>query len=75
MPDGCDSDCLLGIGELVEDSIRADPQGHDAMLAMHPIGRFGKPEEIAAVVLFLCSPGAGFTTGIAMPVDGGWTAQ
>ena len=45
------------------------------MLAKHPIGRFGQPGEIAAVVLFLCSPGAAFTTGIAMPVDGGWTAQ
>jgi NAD(P)-dependent dehydrogenase (short-subunit alcohol dehydrogenase family) len=62
---------------VVETDINADMRAnaHDAMLAMHPIGRFGKVEEIASVVLFLCSPGAGFTTGIAMPVDGGWTAQ
>lgn len=55
--------------------MRSDGPSHDFMLAMHPIGRFGKVEEIAEVVLFLCSPGAGFTTGIAMPVDGGFTAQ
>jgi NAD(P)-dependent dehydrogenase (short-subunit alcohol dehydrogenase family) len=55
--------------------MRSDAQAHAALLAMHPIGRFGTVEEIAAVVLFLCSPGAGFTTGIAMPVDGGFTAQ
>jgi NAD(P)-dependent dehydrogenase (short-subunit alcohol dehydrogenase family) len=37
----------------------------------HPIGRFGDSEEIAAVVLYLCSPGAAFITGTALPVDGG----
>jgi NAD(P)-dependent dehydrogenase (short-subunit alcohol dehydrogenase family) len=55
-------------------SARGDDQSHDFLLSKHPIGRFGKVEEIAAVVLFLCSPGASFTTGIAMPIDGGFTA-
>lgn len=54
---------------------RNDPPSRAFMLSKHPIGRFGKVEEIAAAVLFFCSPGAGFTTGIAMPIDGGWTAQ
>jgi NAD(P)-dependent dehydrogenase (short-subunit alcohol dehydrogenase family) len=53
---------------------RGDSQSHDFLLSKHPIGRFGKVEEIAAAVLFLCSPGASFTTGIAMPIDGGFTA-
>ncbi len=39
--------------------------------ARHPIGRFGQSEEVAAAVLYLCSPGAAFITGAALPVDGG----
>jgi NAD(P)-dependent dehydrogenase (short-subunit alcohol dehydrogenase family) len=40
-----------------------------------PIGRLGQGEEIAASVLWLCSPGASFVVGVALPVDGGYTAQ
>jgi len=42
-----------------------------AMKARHPVGRFGKPDEVAAAVLFLASDEASFMTGVAMPVDGG----
>jgi len=44
-------------------------------LANQPIGRLGEPEEIAASVLWLCSPGASFVVGVALPVDGGYTAR
>jgi NAD(P)-dependent dehydrogenase (short-subunit alcohol dehydrogenase family) len=40
-----------------------------------PIGRLGTADEIAAAVLWLCSPGASFIIGVALPVDGGYTAQ
>jgi NAD(P)-dependent dehydrogenase (short-subunit alcohol dehydrogenase family) len=43
--------------------------------AATPIGRLGQGEEIAASVLWLCSPGASFVVGVALPVDGGYTAQ
>jgi NAD(P)-dependent dehydrogenase (short-subunit alcohol dehydrogenase family) len=44
------------------------------MTAKHPVGRLGRPEEIAAAVLYLCSDTAKFTTGTSLKVDGGWLA-
>ena len=43
--------------------------------ADQPVGRLGEPDEIAAAVLWLCSPGASFVLGVALPVDGGFTAH
>lgn len=39
-----------------------------------PIGRLGKPDEIARLALYLCSPAADFMNGAVVPIDGGWTA-
>lgn len=66
--------CPAVIETEINAQARGDNQSHDFLLSKHPIGRFGKVEEISAAVLFLCSPGASFTTGIAMPIDGGFTA-
>lgn len=45
-----------------------------AFIARQPMGRIGKPEEIAALVAYLASDESGFTTGVVHVVDGGWTA-
>ena len=38
-----------------------------------PMGRVGRPEEVAALAVYLASDAAAFTTGTAIPIDGGWT--
>lgn len=48
-------------------------EGRQAVIAQEPVGRMGKPEEIAATVVWLCSDAATFVVGHAMVVDGGQT--
>jgi NAD(P)-dependent dehydrogenase (short-subunit alcohol dehydrogenase family) len=52
-----------------------DPAAMQEFLKQQPIGRMGKPEEIAAAVLWLCSPASSFVMGVALPVDGGFVAH
>jgi len=57
---------LTEMGRTIPDEVRAE------MLKSIPLGRFGEPEEIAGVVLFLCSDLASYVTGQVIHVNGGW---
>jgi|SRR5690606_23133583 len=46
----------------------------DGLVGLHPIGRLGKPIEVARTVLFLASDDASFISGVTLPIDGGYTA-
>jgi NAD(P)-dependent dehydrogenase (short-subunit alcohol dehydrogenase family) len=49
-------------------------EGRERVISQEPVGRMGKPEEIAAAVLWLCSDTAAFVVGHALVIDGGQTA-
>lgn len=55
--------------------ITADPNVEKMLVAAHPIGRLGKPEEVAELVIWLSSDKASFVSGGYYPVDGGYLAQ
>jgi NAD(P)-dependent dehydrogenase (short-subunit alcohol dehydrogenase family) len=57
---------------MLEHYTRGTTIGREFVIALTPMGRLGKPEEIAAAVVWLCSDGASFVTGHAMVVDGGY---
>ena len=50
-----------------------DKEVEKQFTAMEPVGRMGEPEEVAEAVIWLCSDAASFVTGVAIPVDGGFT--
>lgn len=61
--------------EMVERFTGGQPEAEAAMLATEPVGRLGRPDEIADAVVWLCSERSSFTTGQAIAVDGGFVAR
>jgi NAD(P)-dependent dehydrogenase (short-subunit alcohol dehydrogenase family) len=55
-------------------AMQADTERNTRVLGRSPMGRWGKPEEIAAGIIFLASSHASFITGIVLPIDGGYMA-
>lgn len=77
--DGIRTNCIVPAAiqsELLERSFARSPDPDAARarsLSRHPVGRFGEPREVADAALFLASDESSFVTGVALPVDGGWT--
>lgn len=61
--------------DMIERFVHGDEQIKKALSDSEPVGRMGKPSEVAQTVLWLCSDSASFITGHAVAVDGGWVAQ
>ena len=56
------------------ENVIGDPEVHETMRNLHPMGRMGQAEEVANVIAFLASDEASFVAGAAWTVDGGYTA-
>ena len=52
-----------------------NPELHQFFISRIPVGKWGRPEDIGQLALFLCSDAAGFITGTDILIDGGWVAQ
>jgi NAD(P)-dependent dehydrogenase (short-subunit alcohol dehydrogenase family) len=59
--------------QIARDVVAGDEPAYAELAKQVPIGRAGRPEEIASVVLWLCSSGASYVVGHALTVDGGLT--
>jgi len=66
--------CPAVIETAMADRLFGEPEGQKVALGLHPIGRFGKPIEVAEAVLWMCSDAAAFMTGQSLVVDGGFLA-
>ncbi len=60
---------------MVADMLAREPEAMKELMKEQPIGRLGRPDEIASAVLWLCSPAASFVIGHALAVDGGYTVR
>ncbi len=60
---------------MYHDFVAGSPEAKQILESATPVGRVGQPEDIASIVIWLCSTGASFTTGQIFAVDGGYTAQ
>ena len=58
----------------MEQRLFGAPAAHKSVIALHPIGRFGRPAEIAEAVVWMCSERASFMTGQSLVLDGGFLA-
>lgn len=60
---------------MVAEMLEGQAEAMAEIMKQQVIGRLGRADEIAAAVLWLCSPGASFVVGVGLPVDGGFTAH
>lgn len=71
-PGGIDTRML---DSLADQATAGTMNSHEMLDPLHPIGRIGRAEEVAELIVWLCSDRASFVTGVNMPIDGGYVAQ